>query len=464
MPGGFARVGSTRDATAIAMQRGGQAADVWVVSARPVERVSLLPAGRREAGPQSLPASLPSRAADNLIWLGRYVERCEATVRILRAYNARLAEVSNPDLPILKDTRTYLDSIGVDAREALPPGLLAAIDSAVAQRRPDPRPLLARRLAGADRPAQDRQPLRRQGAARRRRHPRDDRAAAQARRLLRPGAREHVPLRRLALPRDRPPPRARHPDRRDRQLVHPPGRAGGRARHAARDRRQRHDPPPPLFGGRRRQQLHRPAGARPAQPALGAVPGRRTAPADRAAARRHRGRPPVAGGQGGAGAAHRAARGGAGGAGLPPSSTGWPWRSAGWPISSPTPTSREASRMLYDIRLALHYDYDGCGAWRSPPRPGDAGRPSPACSASSPRRCPSIPSPTTKRGFSDFFGNSVTSIAYHDYHDHLDVRLSARVQRRGGRAACRPLAHPRPTCRRRSRRCGRWRRTRRTTS
>jgi uncharacterized alpha-E superfamily protein len=52
-------------------------------------------------------------------------------VRILRAYNARLAEVSNPDLPILVDTRTYLDHIGVDAQFALPPGLLAAIESAV---------------------------------------------------------------------------------------------------------------------------------------------------------------------------------------------------------------------------------------------------------------------------------------------------------------------------------------------
>ena len=44
-------------------------------------------------------------------------ERCEATVRILRAYNARLAEVSNPDLPLLADTRTYLEGIDVDAHE-----------------------------------------------------------------------------------------------------------------------------------------------------------------------------------------------------------------------------------------------------------------------------------------------------------------------------------------------------------
>jgi uncharacterized circularly permuted ATP-grasp superfamily protein/uncharacterized alpha-E superfamily protein len=129
MPGGFARVGSAADASAIAMQRGGQAADVWVVSTTPVERVSLLPQeGDRLV--RTSPGSLPSRAADNLIWLGRYAERCEATVRILRAYNARLAETARPELPLLVDTREYLDGIGVDAAEALPPGLLAAIESA----------------------------------------------------------------------------------------------------------------------------------------------------------------------------------------------------------------------------------------------------------------------------------------------------------------------------------------------
>ena len=130
MPGGFARIGSSQDATAIAMQRGGQAADVWVVSDKPVERVSLLPQAGEKLVRVSA-GSLPSRAADNLIWLGRYAERCEATVRILRAYNARLAEIPNPDQPLLKDTRAFLDRQGVDASKALPEGLLAAIDSAV---------------------------------------------------------------------------------------------------------------------------------------------------------------------------------------------------------------------------------------------------------------------------------------------------------------------------------------------
>jgi len=130
MPGGFARVGSTLDTAAIAMQRGGQAADVWVVSSKPVERVTLLSREGEKLVRQPV-GDLPSRAADNLIWLGRYAERCEATVRVLRAYNARLAEVSNPDLPILADTRAYLETVDVDATQPLPAGLLAALDSAV---------------------------------------------------------------------------------------------------------------------------------------------------------------------------------------------------------------------------------------------------------------------------------------------------------------------------------------------
>ena len=130
MPGGFARVGSTNDASAISMQRGGQAADVWVLSSKPVERVSLLPQDGQKLV-RNAPGSLPSRAADNLIWLGRYAERCEAQVRILRAYNARLAELSKADLPILTHCADFLETIDVDASEAMPQGLLASIDSAV---------------------------------------------------------------------------------------------------------------------------------------------------------------------------------------------------------------------------------------------------------------------------------------------------------------------------------------------
>ncbi|MER9352051.1 circularly permuted type 2 ATP-grasp protein [Mesorhizobium sp. M0514] len=130
MPGGFARVGLSLDPTAIAMQRGGQAADVWVVSDRSVERETLLPQ-EHDSFVRTMPGSLPSRAAENLTWLGRYIERSEDTVRILRAYHVRLAETSDPDMLLLADIRDYLEPFGVDLEAAIPPGLIGTLDNAV---------------------------------------------------------------------------------------------------------------------------------------------------------------------------------------------------------------------------------------------------------------------------------------------------------------------------------------------
>ncbi len=129
MPGGFARIGRTNDATAITMQRGGQAADVWIASDRPVKQETLLPDDSVPV-PRTRTGNLPSRAAENMMWLGRYSERLESTVRILRAYHVRLAEAVDPGLPLLTTVRSYLDFLGVDATCAVSPGLLRTIGHA----------------------------------------------------------------------------------------------------------------------------------------------------------------------------------------------------------------------------------------------------------------------------------------------------------------------------------------------
>jgi uncharacterized circularly permuted ATP-grasp superfamily protein/uncharacterized alpha-E superfamily protein len=88
MPGGFCRIADQPDARAVSMGDGARAADVWVVSNRAIPPSTLLPAGdtvriRRVAG------VVPSRAADNLFWLGRYLERAEATLRLIRALDTQ---------------------------------------------------------------------------------------------------------------------------------------------------------------------------------------------------------------------------------------------------------------------------------------------------------------------------------------------------------------------------------------
>ncbi|MDF1853875.1 circularly permuted type 2 ATP-grasp protein [Pseudooceanicola sp.] len=105
MPGGYARVSAGNDATAFAMQRGGQVADVWINSAAPVPLTSML---SNRSGAHPLSRVLPSRAADNLFWMGRYIERAEMNMRLYRAYFARLRDGETHDAPLLEHMRRTL--------------------------------------------------------------------------------------------------------------------------------------------------------------------------------------------------------------------------------------------------------------------------------------------------------------------------------------------------------------------
>ncbi len=90
MPGGLAHVLEGVGAIAGPPGRRGAAKDVWVVTEDGGDilgpaalRVATLPI-RRSSG------ELPSRVADDLFWLGRYVERLESCARLARALLARL--------------------------------------------------------------------------------------------------------------------------------------------------------------------------------------------------------------------------------------------------------------------------------------------------------------------------------------------------------------------------------------
>jgi uncharacterized circularly permuted ATP-grasp superfamily protein/uncharacterized alpha-E superfamily protein len=91
MPGGFCRTSQRPDVRAISMDEDAQAADVWVIDDEPVEAVTLL-TGQENVRPRRIIGHLPSRAADNLYWLGRYLERAEATLRLIRCICASLMD------------------------------------------------------------------------------------------------------------------------------------------------------------------------------------------------------------------------------------------------------------------------------------------------------------------------------------------------------------------------------------
>jgi uncharacterized circularly permuted ATP-grasp superfamily protein/uncharacterized alpha-E superfamily protein len=125
MPGGFVRIGRSEDVHAISLQRGALTADAWIESEHVIEDVSLLPSPdhitiRRKAG------TLPSRAADNLFWLGRYVDRTEATLRLVRALLNRASDGT---------VQPELDAIAllVSAWHAAPPSLPAGRPNLVAR-------------------------------------------------------------------------------------------------------------------------------------------------------------------------------------------------------------------------------------------------------------------------------------------------------------------------------------------
>jgi len=91
LPGGLTRVSTADKSLVVSMQLGGGSKDTWIlVSEKASEKGSgntLDPAQRAAALGTAIPrgaGELPSRAADNLFWLGRYTERVEDNVRLVR--------------------------------------------------------------------------------------------------------------------------------------------------------------------------------------------------------------------------------------------------------------------------------------------------------------------------------------------------------------------------------------------
>jgi uncharacterized alpha-E superfamily protein len=99
MPGGLTRVTAQQDSLVVSLQKGGGSKDTWILADGPVSETTLL---TRSTSPIELSrggGDLPSRVADDLFWLGRYVQRAENDVRIARSLFARLMEHNRSDNP-----------------------------------------------------------------------------------------------------------------------------------------------------------------------------------------------------------------------------------------------------------------------------------------------------------------------------------------------------------------------------
>lgn len=122
MPGGIARSAADQSDSAITGSTGGTLKDTWIPAAKPQRHVSLwLQTSRLDRTLKSSPV-LPSRAAENLFWVGRYAERSEAIARMLRTALHRYSES---------------DRFGDEADAACLDQLIRALTRIVFPRKPD---------------------------------------------------------------------------------------------------------------------------------------------------------------------------------------------------------------------------------------------------------------------------------------------------------------------------------------
>lgn len=119
LPGGLARL-TGADANIASMQRGGSSADVWVQTHADVDRSSLLPKYNSAASFKHRERMVTSRSGENLYWLGRYTERSENMVRLVRL----CFEALNSETPASQNLWAWLQQMA--QREGLVPEGLPA--------------------------------------------------------------------------------------------------------------------------------------------------------------------------------------------------------------------------------------------------------------------------------------------------------------------------------------------------
>ena len=126
MPGGLTRIGIEESSFLISNQAGAKSKDTWVIASEP-ERVASSSSSADDTPVSDADLiSLPSRVVENLYWMGRYSERAEASLRILRTVFVLL----NGEEPITENCRRILLQT-VTEITATRPGFIQATDEMI---------------------------------------------------------------------------------------------------------------------------------------------------------------------------------------------------------------------------------------------------------------------------------------------------------------------------------------------
>jgi len=97
MPGGFARLDSTPDGIFLTNRLTRACKDVWIPGVGPAYDMQLPRMPDQRVTLRRGAQDLPSRLVDDIFWLGRYIERIDASARLIRAGFDRLGLESSGD-------------------------------------------------------------------------------------------------------------------------------------------------------------------------------------------------------------------------------------------------------------------------------------------------------------------------------------------------------------------------------
>jgi uncharacterized circularly permuted ATP-grasp superfamily protein/uncharacterized alpha-E superfamily protein len=109
IPGGLVRVAEA-EGSVVSMQRGGHSKDTWVLWDSPVDTFSMLHPRNEPVELRRVSHMVPSSVADNVFWLGRYVERAENIARILRPMISRVERAEDAEFDCLLRLHSCLES------------------------------------------------------------------------------------------------------------------------------------------------------------------------------------------------------------------------------------------------------------------------------------------------------------------------------------------------------------------
>jgi uncharacterized circularly permuted ATP-grasp superfamily protein/uncharacterized alpha-E superfamily protein len=104
MAGGLTRVGVSDHERVVTNQRGSFSKDTWILASEPEKHTTLIGSQTQIDFESAQQTNLPSRVIENMFWMGRYAERAESAMRLMRTI---LVQLNNID-PLPESSRALL--------------------------------------------------------------------------------------------------------------------------------------------------------------------------------------------------------------------------------------------------------------------------------------------------------------------------------------------------------------------